>query len=188
MRAEEGRAWSLPRRPPRRAGRRRCHTPPRSLSAQPAGKPKVNVISQWSSGSSGAAMVAARQGVRTRGRRVGTRSGTRLHHRDMNKLRAQIIAGDPPAASQLKGPEIAVRSNVGAVVDLDDMAAAASATRRWPAELANLQRGRQGPLDCVAGAGLSHQHAVHLEEGRRQGWRHKAPPPPGRSSTRSPRK
>ena len=37
----------------------------------------------------------------------------------MNKLRAQIIAGDPPAVSQLKGPEIAAWSNIAPVVDLD---------------------------------------------------------------------
>ena len=32
----------------------------------------------------------------------------------MNKLRAQIIAGDPPACSQPKGPEIAAWSKIAA--------------------------------------------------------------------------
>ena len=70
-------------------------------------KPRMTIISQWSSGSSGAAMVAL-------GQEFDRQGGVWEHNpvpgfttEMMNKLRAQIIAGDPPAASQLKGPEIA---------------------------------------------------------------------------------
>src|SRR5665213_3178591 len=72
-----------------------------SVRAQDAVKPKVTVISQWSSGSSGAAMMAL-------GKEFEKQGGIWEHDpvpgfttEMMNKLRAQIIAGDPPAASQL---------------------------------------------------------------------------------------
>jgi glucose/mannose transport system substrate-binding protein len=58
----------------------------------------------------------------------------------MNKLRAQIIAGDPPAASQLKGPEIAAWSKIGAVVDLDPQVQAAGYEAVVPAELVRLSK------------------------------------------------
>ena len=80
----------------------------------------------------------------------------------MNKLRAQIIAGDPPAISQLKGPEIAAWSKIAPTVDLDPMVKAAGYDDKVPAELAkSCQPAR--PLDRAAAAGLSHQHAVHLQ-------------------------
>jgi len=90
------------------------------LARAQAAKPKVTVISQWSAGSDGLA-------ITTLGKRFETEGGVWEHNPVpgfttdmMNKLRAQIIAGDPPAASQLKGPEIAAWSKIGAVVDLDD--------------------------------------------------------------------
>ena len=58
----------------------------------------------------------------------------------MNKLRAQIIAGDPPAASQLKGPEIAAWSKVGAVVDLDAQVKEVGYEAVVPAELVRLSK------------------------------------------------
>jgi glucose/mannose transport system substrate-binding protein len=58
----------------------------------------------------------------------------------MNKLRAQIIAGDPPAASQLKGPEIAAWSKIAPVVDLDAQVKAAGYEAVVPAELARLSK------------------------------------------------
>ena len=99
-------------------------------------KPKVTVISQWSSGSDGAAITAL-------GKEFESEGGIWEHNPVpgftddmMNKLRAQIIAGDPPAASQLKGPEIAAWSKVGAVVDLDDQVKAAGFESKVSAELA----------------------------------------------------
>src|SRR5580704_9730689 len=97
----------------------------RPLLAQQDARPRMTVISQWSSGSSGAAMVAL-------GKEFNRRGGTWEHNpvpgfttEMMNKLRAQIIAGDPPAASQLKGPEIAAWSKIAPVVDFDAMVRAA---------------------------------------------------------------
>jgi glucose/mannose transport system substrate-binding protein len=108
--------------------------------AQPAGKPRMTVISQWSSGSSGAAMVAL-------GKEFERQGGAWEHDpvpgfttEMMNKLRAQIIAGDPPAASQLKGPEIAAWSKIAPVVDLDTMVKEAGYEAVVPAELARLSK------------------------------------------------
>jgi glucose/mannose transport system substrate-binding protein len=112
----------------------------RPLLAQQAPRPRMTVISQWSSGSSGAAMVAL-------GKEFDRRGGTWEHNpvpgfttEMMNKLRAQIIAGDPPAASQLKGPEIAAWSKIAPVVDLDAMVRAAGYEAVVPAELVRLSK------------------------------------------------
>ena len=107
--------------------------------AQPE-KPKVTVISQWSAGSDGLA-------ITTLGKRFVAEGGVWEHNpvpgfttEMMNKLRAQIIAGDPPAASQLKGPEIAAWSKIGAVVDLDAQVKEAGYEAVVPAELIRLSK------------------------------------------------
>jgi glucose/mannose transport system substrate-binding protein len=88
-------------------------------------KPRVTFISQWSSGSDGAAISGL-------GKRLEEEGGIWQHSpvpgfttEMMNKLRADIIAGNPPAASQLKGPEIAVWSKIAPTVNLDPQVAAA---------------------------------------------------------------
>jgi glucose/mannose transport system substrate-binding protein len=103
-------------------------------------KPKVTVISQWSAGSDGLA-------ITTLGKEFEKQGGVWEHNpvpgfttEMMNKLRAQIIAGDPPAASQLKGPEIAAWSKIGAVVDLDGQVKEAGYEAVVPAELARLSK------------------------------------------------
>jgi glucose/mannose transport system substrate-binding protein len=115
-------------------------TLPRRARAQGAAKPKVTVISQWSSGSDGAAITAL-------GKRFEAEGGVWEHNpvpgfttAMMNKLRAQIIAGDPPAASQLKGPEIAAWSKIAPVVDLDPLVQAAGYEAVVPAELVSLSK------------------------------------------------
>jgi glucose/mannose transport system substrate-binding protein len=103
-------------------------------------KPKVTVISQWSAGSDGLA-------ITTLGKRFEAEGGVWEHNPVpgfttdmMNKLRAQIIAGDPPAVSQLKGPEIAAWSKIGAVVDLDAQVKEAGYEAVVPAELVRLSK------------------------------------------------
>ena len=103
-------------------------------------KPRVTVISQWSAGSDGAAISAL-------GRVFEERGGVWQHNpvpgfttEMMNKLRAQILAGDPPAASQLKGPEIAAWSKIAATVDLDPLVAAAGYEAVVTPELAKLHK------------------------------------------------
>src|SRR5262249_50253415 len=98
---------------------------PAFARAQSAVKPRLTVISQWSAGSDGAAITAL-------GKKFEDRGGIWQHSpvpgfttEMMNKLRAQIIAGDPPACSQLKGPEIAAWSKIAPTVNLDALVAAA---------------------------------------------------------------
>jgi glucose/mannose transport system substrate-binding protein len=110
-------------------------------TALPAGmKPRVTVISQWAAGSDGAAITALGK--------VFTQNGGIWQHSPvpgfttdmMNKLRAEIIAGDPPAASQLKGPEIAAWSKIAPTVDLDALVAAAQYESVLPADLSKLHK------------------------------------------------
>ena len=88
-------------------------------------KPRLTAISQWSAGSDGAAITAL-------GKKFEERGGVWQHSPVpgfttdmMNKLRAQIMAGDPPACSQLKGPEIAAWSKIAPTLDLTETVAAA---------------------------------------------------------------
>src|ERR1700722_10955600 len=111
-----------------------------SARAQIAVRPKVTVISQWSSGSSGAAMRALGEALEKQGGIWEHDPVPGFTTEMMNKLRAQIIAGDPPAASQLKGPEIAAWSKIGAVVDLDPQVQAAGYEAVVPAELVRLSK------------------------------------------------
>jgi glucose/mannose transport system substrate-binding protein len=111
---------------------------PQSLSAQT--KPRVTFISQWSSGSDGAAISGL-------GKRLEEEGGIWQHSpvpgfttEMMNKLRADIIAGNPPAASQLKGPEIAVWSKIAPTVNLDPLVAAAGYEKLIPTELIGLHK------------------------------------------------
>src|SRR5690242_14363938 len=82
-------------------------------------EPKLSIISQWSAGSEGAAMNALGDLVQKNGATWEHRPVSGFTTDMMNKLRADIIAGRPPAASQLKGPEIKAWSKIGATVNLD---------------------------------------------------------------------
>ena len=112
-----------------------------SLLARAQGvKPRLTVISQWSGGSDGAAITAL-------GKKFEERGGVWQHSPVpgfttdmMNKLRAQIIAGDPPACSQLKGPEIAAWSKIAPTVNLDATVAAAGYEKVVAPDLAKLHK------------------------------------------------
>jgi glucose/mannose transport system substrate-binding protein len=104
--------------------------------AQDAAKPRLTAISQWSAGSDGAAISAL-------GRLFEEHGGIWQHNpvpgfttEMMNKLRAQIMAGDPPAVSQLKGPEIAAWSKIAPTVDISPLVKAAGYADKAPVELA----------------------------------------------------
>ena len=103
-------------------------------------KPRLTAISQWSAGSDGAAITAL-------GKKFEEKGGVWQHSpvpgfttEMMNKLRAQIIAGDPPACSQLKGPEIAAWSKIAPTVDLDSVVAAAGYEKVVAPDLAKLHK------------------------------------------------
>ncbi len=103
-------------------------------------KPRVTVISQWSAGSDGAAITAL-------GKLFEENGGIWQHNpvpgfttEMMNKLRAQIMSGEPPAASQLKGPEIAAWSKIAPCVDLDTVAQAADYEKFVAPELVKIHK------------------------------------------------
>ncbi|MBL8832625.1 MAG: carbohydrate ABC transporter substrate-binding protein [Rhodospirillales bacterium] len=105
-----------------------------------AAKPRLTAISQWSAGSDGAAITAL-------GKKFEERGGVWQHSPVpgfttdmMNKLRAQIISGDPPACSQLKGPEIAAWSKIAPTVNLDATVAAAGYEKVVAPDLARLHK------------------------------------------------
>ncbi|MHC2279700.1 glucose/mannose transport system substrate-binding protein [Bradyrhizobium diazoefficiens] len=113
---------------------------PAIARAQGAVKPRLTAISQWSAGSDGAAITAL-------GKKFEEKGGVWQHSpvpgfttEMMNKLRAQIIAGDPPACSQLKGPEIAAWSKIAPTVDLDAVVAAAGYEKVVAPDLAKLHK------------------------------------------------
>lgn len=112
-----------------------------SLACGPAqAEPRLTIISQWSAGAEGAAMNAFGDLV--------TKAGVKWEHSPvsgfttdmMNKLRADIIAGRPPAASQLKGPEIRSWSAIAGTVDLDSQVVGTDYEKMIPAALAALHR------------------------------------------------
>ena len=103
-------------------------------------KPRCTFISQWAAGSDGAAISAL-------GRLFEEHGGIWQHSpvpgfttEMMNKLRAQILAGDPPCASQLKGPEIAAWSQIAPTRDVSDLVAAAGYEAVVPPDLAKLHK------------------------------------------------
>lgn len=113
---------------------------PAFARAQGAVKPRLTAISQWSAGSDGAAITAL-------GKKFEEKGGVWQHSpvpgfttEMMNKLRAQIIAGDPPACSQLKGPEISAWSKIAPTVDLDALVAAAGYEKVVAPDLAKLHK------------------------------------------------
>lgn len=111
-----------------------------TLGRAQAVKPRLTAISQWSGGSDGAAITAL-------GKKFEERGGIWQHAPVpgfttdmMNKLRAQIMAGDPPACSQLKGPEIAAWSKIAPTVNLDATVAAAGYEKVVAPDLAKLHK------------------------------------------------
>ena len=103
-------------------------------------KPRLTAISQWSAGSDGAAITAL-------GKKFEEHGGIWQHSpvpgfttEMMNTLRAQILAGDPPACSQLKGPEIAAWSKIAPTVNLDAIVAAAGYEKVVAPDLARIHK------------------------------------------------
>lgn len=114
-----------------------------ALLSQPAkADPRLTIVSQWSAGAEGAAMNAFGDLV--------TQAGVKWEHNPvsgfttdmMNKLRADIIAGRPPAASQLKGPEIRAWSAIAGTVNLDSLVVGTEYEKMIPAALAALHKPR----------------------------------------------
>src|SRR5450432_4567105 len=110
------------------------------LATVASAEPRVSAISQWSAGAEGAAMNAF-------GELVG-KAGAKWEHNPvsgpftdlLNKLRADLIAGRPPAVSQLKGPEIKAWSALAPTVNLDSLVAEAGYEKLVSADLAKIHK------------------------------------------------
>jgi glucose/mannose transport system substrate-binding protein len=105
-----------------------------------AGKPKITIISQWSAGSDGAAMAALGKLFEERGGEWQHEPVPGFTTEMMNRLRAQILAGNPPGASQLKAPAIRGWSQIAPTVNLDELVAQAGYDKLTAPDLAALHK------------------------------------------------
>lgn len=86
-------------------------------------EPKTNMMHQWAQGSEAAAIAKLGEMFEAAG---GTWEQTAISGHTSNtlaKLRSDVVAGNAPAAVQLKGPEIAEWNATGATANLDATAA-----------------------------------------------------------------
>jgi glucose/mannose transport system substrate-binding protein len=87
-------------------------------------EPKTLMLHQWSSGADAAAIAKLGEMFTAQG---GSWEQTAIAGHTANtlaKLRADVVAGNAPAAVQLKGPEIAEWNETGMTANLDEVAAA----------------------------------------------------------------
>src|SRR5690606_31464034 len=85
-------------------------------------EPKVLMLHQWASGSDAASIAKLGEMFTAAG---GTWEQTAIAGHTANtlaKLRADVVAGNAPAAVQLKGPEIAEWNATGGTADMDELA------------------------------------------------------------------
>ncbi len=92
------------------------------LTGTATAAPKTNLLSQWASGSDGAAIAKLGDMFTAAGGEWQTTSIAGHTADALAKLRADVVAGTPPPAVQLKGPEIAEWNQTGAMDSLDDIA------------------------------------------------------------------
>jgi glucose/mannose transport system substrate-binding protein len=87
-------------------------------------QPKVLMLHQWASGNDAASIAKLGEMFTAAG---GTWEQTAIAGHTANtlaKLRADVVAGNAPAAVQLKGPEIAEWNATGGTADMDELATA----------------------------------------------------------------
>lgn len=85
-------------------------------------EPKTNMLHQWAQGSEAAAIAKLGETFEAEG---GTWNQTAMSGHTsatLAKLRSDVVAGNAPAAVQLKGPEIAEWTGTGRTANLDDLA------------------------------------------------------------------
>ena len=85
-------------------------------------EPKTNLLSQWSEGSDAAAIAKLGEMYTAAGGKWQATSIAGHTANTLAKLRADVVAGNPPPAVQLKGPEIAEWNATGMTLSLDEMA------------------------------------------------------------------
>jgi glucose/mannose transport system substrate-binding protein len=92
------------------------------LTGTAMAEPKTNLLSQWASGSDAAAIAKLGDMFTKAGGDWQTTSIAGHTADALAKLRADVIAGDPPPAVQLKGPEIKEWYDTGGMDNLNDIA------------------------------------------------------------------
>ncbi|MCP4380120.1 MAG: carbohydrate ABC transporter substrate-binding protein [Hyphomicrobiales bacterium] len=95
-----------------------------ALGGSASAEPKTLMLHQWESGSDAAAIAKLGEMFEAAG---GSWEQTAIAGHTANtlaKLRADVVAGNAPAAVQLKGPEIAEWNETGRTANLDELAAA----------------------------------------------------------------
>src|SRR5580704_13913664 len=85
-------------------------------------EPKTNLLSQWSEGSDAAAIAKLGEMYTAAGGKWQATSIAGHTANTLAKLRADVVAGNPPPAVQLKGPEIAEWNATGMTLSLDEIA------------------------------------------------------------------
>jgi glucose/mannose transport system substrate-binding protein len=85
-------------------------------------EPKTNLLSQWSQGSDAAAIAKLGEMYKAAGGHWEATSIAGHTANTLAKLRANVVAGNPPPAVQLKGPEIAEWNDTGMTLSLDEIA------------------------------------------------------------------
>lgn len=94
------------------------------MSGTAMAEPKVLMLHQWASGNDAASIAKLGEMFEEKG---GSWEQTAIAGHTANtlaKLRADVVAGNAPAAVQLKGPEIAEWNATGGTSEMDDLAAA----------------------------------------------------------------
>ena len=94
------------------------------LSGTAMAEPKVLMLHQWATGSDAASIAKLGEMFTAAG---GTWEQTAIAGHTANtlaKLRADVVAGNAPAAVQLKGPELAEWNATGGTADMDELATA----------------------------------------------------------------
>jgi glucose/mannose transport system substrate-binding protein len=92
------------------------------LPARALAEPKTNLLNQWSEGSDAAAIAKLGDMFKAAGGQWEATSIAGHTANTLAKLRADVVAGNPPPAVQLKGPEIAEWNATGMTMNLDDIA------------------------------------------------------------------
>jgi len=85
-------------------------------------EPKTNLLSQWSEGSDAEAIAKLGEMYTAAGGKWQATSIAGHTANTLAKLRADVVAGNPPPAVQLKGPEIAEWNATGMTLSLDEIA------------------------------------------------------------------
>lgn len=87
-------------------------------------EPKVLMMHQWATGSDAASIAKLGEMFEAKGGKWEQTAISGHTANTLAKLRADVVAGNAPAAVQLKGPEIAEWDKTGGTANLDELAAA----------------------------------------------------------------